>query len=159
MSSSSKQSPFEQVKTSTNVPTKSFERRTPDRATEQVKIDPFGVSLSNMIISANTTHTNKFKSTFSAVLDPFGSDEIDATLNPTNKWKKGPEVDSIFNGSLKMTFKHKKRVTDEFGMEKKPTTFRPMNRILIYSHFVCRSTIEATTNKTSTVLLFVLHKL
>lgn len=157
MSSSTKLSPFDQMEKSTNVPTTSIEFHAPKPTTEQVKIDPFGVSLSNTINSTNAGHINKYKPTFSAVLDPFGSDEIDGTVHNTNKWKKVPEVGSVVNGSLKMTSKNKKKEKKEFGMIKK--TFRPINRIRIYLHFVCRSTIEATTNTTSKVLLFILHKI
>lgn len=116
MSNSTKQSPFQQNKTSIKQPSTSFERRVPEWDTEQVKIDPFGASSSNTINSASTSHANKFKQTLTAVLDPFGSDAIDGTiLHRTNKWKKVPEVGSIVNGSLKMTSKHNE---DEFGRKK-----------------------------------------
>lgn len=152
MSSSTKQSPFEQCKIST-----SFGSRAPERTTEQVKIDPFGASLSNTINSANTSHaTNKFKSTFSAVLDPFGSDEIDGTLHRTDKWKKVPEVGSIVNGSLKMT---SKQTEAEFGMIKIYNCSSDQLNPNVYSHSICRSTIEAITNKTFKILLFALYKL
>lgn len=113
--SSTKQSPFDQIKTSTNVPTTSFKCRAPERVMEQHKIDPFGVLLSNAKNSPNTSHINKLKPAFSVVLDPFGSDEIDGTLNRTVKWKKVPEVGSIVSGSLKMTSKHNGK---EFGIRK-----------------------------------------
>lgn len=116
MLNSTKQSQFEQNGTSIKDPTTSLERRAPACDTEQIKIDPFGVSLSNTINSASTSHANMFKPTFSAVLDPFGSDEIDGTtLHRTNKWKKVPEVGSNVNRSSKKTPTHNE---NEFGMIK-----------------------------------------
>lgn len=116
-STNNKLSPFDQMKRSTNVPTKSIDFRAPKATTEQLKIDPFGVSLSNTIYSTNAGHTNKYKPTFSAVLDPFGCDEIDGTVhNTTNKWKKVPEVGSVVNGSLKMISNNMKKEKEEFGM-------------------------------------------